>query len=200
MKKFLPILFLISTVLPAFSQELQIPEAVFSRMNASFGSASGVEWNPLSNNRYQANFSQNGVLKTALFSSAGNILQLMFPIGAKDFTADVTKTLSQKFPGYEVMEAIRVEVMQEVSFKILIQKGKEAFEIVIDVYGRIKRQAKVESHNEEAICEKINNDNFCERHGKKHKIAHNDNNHGNKNGHKKDKDSPKGKGREMTSL
>jgi hypothetical protein len=98
------------------------------------------------------------------------------------------------------MEAIRVEVLQEVSFKIIIQKGKEAFEVVIDVYGKIKRQAKVESHDEETICEKINKENFCERHGKKHKIAHQENNNGNKNGHKKNKDHSKNKEKEMTSL
>jgi hypothetical protein len=199
MKKFLPILFLISTVLPAISQELHIPEAVSSKLNTSFAAASGVQWNPLSNDRYQANFSQNGVEKTALFSSTGNILQLMFPIKSKDFTADVAKTIANKFPGYEVMEAIRVEVMQEVSFKIIIKKGKEAFEVVVDIFGKIKRQAKIETHNEEAICEQLNNENFCERHGKKHKIAHNENNNGNKNGHKKNKENHNN-GREITSL
>lgn len=170
MKKILLLLFIIKTVLPASAQS--IPEIISQNMSTSFASATNIEWNELSEGRYRANFIQNGIDKSALFSNTGNLLQLMFPVAPKDFPIEVNNSILKRFPGYEVMEALRVEISQEVTFKIKIRKGKEVFEVVIDVFGKIKRQIKIAEEIAYEGCEKGDEEAYCERHGKKHKVKH----------------------------
>jgi hypothetical protein len=172
MKKVLLLLFIIKFSFPVAAQ-VDVPHIVANKLSTSFTSPSEVTWNSLSHERYRAEFIEKGVVKSALFSKTGNLLQLIFPVNVQDFPKEVHNSFTSKFPGYEVLEALRVEITQEVTFKVKIQKGREVFEVVFDIFGRVKRQVKIEVGSADAICEKGEKDAFCERHGKKHKVSHN---------------------------
>jgi hypothetical protein len=180
MKKFILLLLVVASAFSGFAQQADVPEIVSRQLSSSFSAASDIEWNTLSHERYQAEFIEKGIVKNALFSKSGNLLQLMFPVDVKDFPKEVNSSLLKKFPDFEILEALRVEISQEVTFKVKIKKGKEVFEVIFDIFGRVRRQVKMEAYSENAICEK-GDDAYCERHGKKHKVNHNKKEKNNKN-------------------
>jgi hypothetical protein len=153
-----------------------IPQQVAMHFSKKFNNIEQVEWRAADNNKYEAQFNENGKAKKVVYSNAGQWLAIESPASQQEFPQAVNKSLSQNFAGYQVAQATRMELFGKgVAFRIRIRKGNGSMDVEIDTNGNVRRRIEVyEEHRHHDDCHHHHDDchhhSHCDHH--KHKDKH----------------------------
>ncbi|TSA32250.1 MAG: hypothetical protein D4R64_16490 [Porphyromonadaceae bacterium] len=152
-------LIIISMVLAAFSisayGQVKVPDVAKAAFSKKFPNAQSVKWSEEKEGKaevavYEAEFKLNGKVSSANFNSKGEWQETELTVVKADLPAVVLKTVESQFAGYKLGEMASVETPAGKSFEILMSKGKDKIEVIIDPQGKVikKTDAKEEEDEE----------------------------------------------------
>lgn len=145
MKRTITVL-LLAIVSIAKSQNTVTPtQNVQNAFATQFLNASTVQWNaiPHSSN-FEAKFVDGGVPKTAHFSPEGNLLFAESKLEPAQLPAEVTQSLHTNFLGFDLGQIRKIEISKEVTFKVIVRKGNDQYEVEFELTGKIRTKKIIE--------------------------------------------------------
>lgn len=189
-KKLLFVLVSCFYTLPIWAQKnanKNIPNQVIQQFSKRFANVTDLTW-ASTDEKYEAAFSDNGVTKTAVFTSSGEWLAIEQPIQVQELPQAVSHSVAQHFPGYQINQAIRIEKSsREVGFRIRVKQKNGSWSVEVDMHGKIRK--KEEIRVEEEDCEHHHHHKHKKEKDKhKHKHKHKHHCHGHNNYHHHDYD------------
>ncbi|MBU2019859.1 MAG: PepSY-like domain-containing protein [Bacteroidetes bacterium] len=120
------------------------PSVVKEAFNLKFPGVSSIKWEMEEDSAWEAEFKKDGIEYSANFSSSGDWLETEYEIKKEEVSAAALKTISSEFGGYLITEIEMVEKPDFKGYEVLIVKGKQAKELVLDVNGQIMAHKSVE--------------------------------------------------------
>ncbi len=116
------------------------PAAVQKAFTQKFEGASNVKWGKESSNEYEAEFTMNEVKMSANFSSEGTWLETETGIEVKQLPEKVIDAISETYPGWEIIEADRIEnVKKGLQYEVNLKSGTKKKEIIFTPEGNPAR-------------------------------------------------------------
>jgi hypothetical protein len=149
MKRIIMVLFtlaLISHVVSAQKMDAgKVPAAVTSAFKVKFPGAAKTTWEMEKANEYEAGFMLNGEEVSANFDKTGKLLETETEIKITALPAAVQSSISNNFAGFKIKEASRIEsTIHGKCFEAEIKKGKESFDVMFTVDGKMLNKTKKE--------------------------------------------------------
>ena len=137
MKKFL-VLALLATGVFSFSVKAadndKITPTVEKSFNKEFAGATYVKWAVLEkSDMYQANFIYNNERLSAFFAEDGSLLAMGRFIASSNLPLLVTKTINNRFAGYEIKEVMEVVKGSETSYVVTVENEKTR--LIVNAYS-----------------------------------------------------------------
>lgn len=151
-------LLIFALILTAFSisacGQVNVPEAAKTAFSKKFPTAQSVKWGEEKEGKpevavYEAEFKLNGKATSANFNTKGEWQETELTVVKTNLPAAVLKTIESQFAGYKLGEMASVETPAGKSFEILMSKGKERIEVVIDPLGKVIKKADVKEEKDE---------------------------------------------------
>lgn len=125
------------------------PKSVTDNFSSKFSGATKVKWDQEEANEWEAEFKMSGSEMSASFDNSGTWLETEKEIKEKDLPAAVTKTISEKYAGYDVDEVAEIQKPGFSGYEIGLEKGEEMLEIQVNPNGTIAQVKKVEEEDDE---------------------------------------------------
>ena len=136
----------------AFAQ-VKVPESVKTAFAKKFPSATSVKWSEEKEEAkatiFEAEFKLNGKSGSSNFNAAGEWIETEQALLKTDLPAVVIKTIDSQFSGYKMGDMVSVETPSEKSIEIILSKGEEKLEVVLDPSGKVIKKTAVKEEEEE---------------------------------------------------
>lgn len=91
---------------------------------------------------YEVESVDGKVKRDLLYTADGTCVEIEETIAAKALPTDVSKSLKQEFPRGKVLKAEKVTKDQTVTYELLVQSGKDRWEITFDQTGKVVEKSK----------------------------------------------------------
>ncbi len=137
----------ICAALQASAQKLEpkaVPVAVQTAFAARFAGVTQVKWEKEDAN-YEAEFKQGKQELSVKMSEAGAVLEVEREIKVSELPAAVAAAIAKEFAGYKIKEVEVIEANGSTSYEAELSNGKEKFDAVFDVSGKLINKSKEES-------------------------------------------------------
>ncbi len=126
------------------------PENVLDAFTGKFAAAEKVKWEQEEENEWEAEFIMGGKEMSACFDNSGNWFETEGEIEIGELLPAILDSIDMKFEGYEIEEAASIETIEFSGFEIIIAKGDEKWELLINAEGEISSMTEIEvSDNDE---------------------------------------------------
>lgn len=154
MKKNILIIALSFFVLNCFSNTAKeasvvVPAAVKQAFLKTFPKATNTEWGIEKPGEFEAEFKLNNVATSALFNKNGALLETETGMTLSTLPVAVKATLTKSFVGFKLQEIEKTTVKGVASFEMIAAKGKENFELVFDLNGKLLKKEVVKKEDKE---------------------------------------------------
>ncbi|MCX6230327.1 MAG: PepSY-like domain-containing protein [Bacteroidetes bacterium] len=124
----------------AFSQEsatTKVPATVEKAFKAKFPAIPKVKWEKEANT-YEAEFMQNNVETSAVFSQDGKWVETEVKIDFNALPVAVQQEITNRFSDYKKNEFNKItHVSKGVYYEVEIEQGKDKYDIMFDKNGKI---------------------------------------------------------------
>ena len=132
-----------------FEKKTVIPERVKKAFAAKYPNVKNVKWDLEKQGQYEAEFKLAKVKTSVLIDENGSVLEVENEINKKELPQAVQNTLKTDFSGYEIEEMEKVEANGVVTYEMDAEQGKEEFELVFDVNGKLlSKEVEKEDEND----------------------------------------------------
>ena len=122
-----------------------LPTKVKTAFEQKFPGAQKVKWGKENATEWEAEFTLNSKEYSANFNADGHWIETEYEIGEKEIPAAVTKTLSEEFSGYKLVESEISETANGKVYEFEIKTGSGKMEVAINTDGTIvKKETKKE--------------------------------------------------------
>lgn len=130
--------FLLFSVTCAFAQSgIKVPEAVNEAFHKQFPKAQNIHWGMENAHEYEADFVLSGTTMSANYSPKGKWVETETTIKPDQLPKTVRHALSEKFSGYEVHGASRVDATGgKTTYEVVISKNKKSREVAFNSMGK----------------------------------------------------------------
>jgi hypothetical protein len=142
MKKSIIIVAILVISLVACAQ--QPPQNVKQNFQSRFKSATRVKWDQEEKNEWEAEFKMNGDAMSASFDNTGKWLETEKELKKNQLPAAVLNAFNTLYTGYKMEEASAIEKPDFKGYELGIEKGKEAWEILVTADGKIISKKEAE--------------------------------------------------------
>lgn len=153
MKNILVVFMLIAAFSISACAQVKVTDAAKAAFTKKFPTAQSVKWGEekegVAETVFEAEFKLNGKSTSANFNAKGEWQETEMTVVKADLPAEVLKTIGADFAGYKLGEMASVETPKGKSFEILMSKGKDKIEAVIDPSGKVIKKAAVKEEKEE---------------------------------------------------
>jgi len=181
MKKIITVLLLTVASL-AKSQHTSVtpPQNIQHAFTTHFVNATTVHWASLPNsNNLEAKFVDGDIPKIVHFSPEGNLLVTESTLGPTQLPSAVTQSLKSNFLGFDLGQIRKIEISNEVTFKVVVRKGSDQYEVEFELSGKIRTKQIIEAPKD---TDQRGDSNQKNKH-KKHKNRKYKHNHGDRHEH-----------------
>ncbi|MEO8588858.1 MAG: PepSY-like domain-containing protein [Flavobacteriales bacterium] len=124
---------------------LDVPDPISAAFAAQFPAATDVKWEMEDATVYEAEFTENGVKRSASYAADGTWQETETTIKAEALPDAVQKAISAGFAGYTLKEAEELSTPSGMMYEVELEQGKSTQEVVFSADG-----AQVRSKAEEA--------------------------------------------------
>jgi hypothetical protein len=133
--------------------QVKVPDATKSSFSKKFPAAQSVKWGQEKEGNgkavFEAEFKWNGKTASANFNESGDWLETEISVVKTDLPSEVTKALESQFAGYKLGEMASVETPDGKSFEIIMKKGKDKIEVILDLHGKVIKKENVKEEKED---------------------------------------------------
>jgi len=122
-KLFITALLAIAATAGAFATPTKVSSAILANFNLDFKEASDVTW-LVTNDYTKAAFTADNIKKEVYYNSHGDIIATSKSINTDELPMAAKRSFAKKFDGYNVIEAIKFEGFDELSYYISGENDK----------------------------------------------------------------------------
>ncbi len=124
-KLFITALLAIAVAAGALATPTKVSSAILANFNVDFKEASDVTWQ-IANDYTKAAFSTGDTKMEVYYNSTGNIIATSKGISLDELPVGAKRSFAKKFEGYNVIEAIKFDGFDELSYYISGENDKES--------------------------------------------------------------------------
>lgn len=121
-------------------KKIIIPELVKKSFATKYPNVKKAKWDFEKPGQYEAEFNLGKVETSVLIDEKGNILEVETEMHKKDLPQPILNTLATDFIGYKFDEVEKVEAKGITTYEMEAKKGKEEFELVFDINGKLLKK------------------------------------------------------------
>ena len=112
------------------------PAAVQKAFNQQFSKATDIKWGKENTSEYEADFVLNGAKMSANYTADGTWLETETEIKADQLPAKVTEYISKTYPGWETVNASKVETAKKgIIYEADLKSGTKKKEVSVTSEG-----------------------------------------------------------------
>ncbi|MFT3884693.1 MAG: PepSY-like domain-containing protein [Flavobacteriales bacterium] len=116
-----------------------VPAAVKAAFQKQFPNAQAVKWELEDGKDLEANFSQDGIHWSAVFTPTGEWRGTEHTIKQEDLPAAVQNAIATNYAGHKVKEAEQADLPTGTAYEVELKKGGEEMEVVFSPSGTLIR-------------------------------------------------------------
>ncbi|MBE9492388.1 MAG: PepSY-like domain-containing protein [Bacteroidetes bacterium] len=136
MKNLILFVFVVLLCITACGQ-ISAPSAVQKAFDTKYPKAENIKWEQEEANDWEAEFKLDGKEMSAIFDNSGKWLETETEVKKKDLPAEVFKSLSIEFDGFEIDEVEFVEKPDFKGYEIALEKEETEVEVLVTKTGEI---------------------------------------------------------------
>lgn len=116
-----------------------VPEAVETRFTEMYPAAENVDWDEEQEN-FEAEFEVSERERTALFNAEGKLIRYTEKIEDRYLPAPALKALQQRYAGFKLDEAHRVQQDHNTLYEVELERKEEEMLLLFDEDGRLLKE------------------------------------------------------------
>jgi hypothetical protein len=107
-----------------------------------------VDWDKEGAN-YEASFEQKGTDISIVLDGSGSVLETEREIRKSELPSAIHDLLKKDYAAFEIEETAKIESKGEIAYEVEVEKGKETFDLIFDVNGKLLKKLSKEDEEKD---------------------------------------------------
>lgn len=107
-----------------------------------------VDWSKEGAN-YEASFEQKGTEISVVLDGIGSILETEREIKKSELPSAIHDLLKKDYATFEIEETAKIESKGEIKYEVEVEKGKQTFDLIFDVNGKLLKKLSKEDEEKD---------------------------------------------------